>query len=42
MATKKVVVFVVVSVYREGEGSDIMIASGKELIQSDLKSWNKK
>jgi len=41
MATKKVVVFAVVSVYGDGEGSDIMITSGKELIQSGLKSWKK-
>lgn len=39
MATGKVVALAVVSVYGEGEGSDISVASGIELIRGSLASW---
>lgn len=39
MATGKVVVFAVVSVYGEGEGCEVMIASGIEMIKSGLEHW---
>lgn len=41
MATGKVAVFAVVSVYGEGEGSQISVASGIELIKSGLESWRR-
>ena len=41
MATGKVAVYAVVSVYGEGEGADVMIESGMELIQAGLKAWKK-
>jgi arginase len=41
MATGKVAVFVVVSVYGEGEGSDVMIESGIELIRDGLEKWQR-
>lgn len=39
MATGKVAVAAVVSVYGEGEGSEIMVESGIELIRGCLSSW---
>ena len=39
MATGKVAVTAVVSVYGEGEGSDVALASGIQLIQSCLTQW---
>lgn len=39
MATGKVVVLAVVSVYSEGEGSERAVASGIELIRGGLESW---
>jgi arginase len=39
MATGKVVAFAVVSVYGKGEGSDMSVASGIELVRSGLESW---
>lgn len=39
MATGKVAVAAVVSVYGEGEGSEIMVESGIELIRGCLTSW---
>jgi arginase len=41
MATGKVAVFAVVSVYGEGEGSQVSVASGIELIKSGLESWRR-
>jgi arginase len=41
MATGKVAVLAVVSVYGEGEGSEVSVASGIELIRSGLKSWSR-
>jgi len=41
MATGKVAAYAVVSVYGEGEGSQVMIESGMELIWSGLESWKK-
>ena len=41
MATGKVAALAVVSVYGEGEGSEITVASGIELIQAGLKSWRR-
>jgi len=41
MATGKVVAFAVVSVYGEGEGSDVSVASGVELIRGGLESWRR-
>jgi arginase len=41
MATGKVVVFAVVSVYGRGEGSEVSVASGIELIRSGLESWRR-
>jgi arginase len=41
MATGKVVAFAVVSVYGEGEGSDVCVASGIELIRGGLESWRR-
>lgn len=40
MATGKVAVAAVVSVYGEGEGKEVMIESGMELIRGCLASWN--
>ena len=40
MATGKVVAYAVVSVYGEGQGSDVSIASGIELIRGGLKAWH--
>lgn len=39
MSTGKVAAYAVVSVYGAGEGSDVMIASGIELIRAGLQSW---
>jgi arginase family enzyme len=39
MATGKVTVFAVVSIYGEGEGSETSIASGIELIRGGLQAW---
>lgn len=39
MSTGKVVAYAVVSVYGEGEGSEISVASGIELIRGGLESW---
>jgi arginase len=39
MATGKVAAFAVVSVSGEGEGAEIMVDSGKELIRSGLVAW---
>lgn len=41
MATGKVVALAVVSVYGEGEGSEISVASGIELFQTGLEAWRK-
>jgi arginase len=41
MSTGKVAAYAVVSVYGEGEGSEVMVESGKELIRAGLKSWSK-
>ena len=41
MATRKVAALAVVSVYGEGEGSDVAVASGIELIKEGLKSWRR-
>ena len=41
MATGLVVAFAVVSVYGEGEGSDVSVVSGIELIQGGLASWRR-
>ncbi len=41
MATGKVAAFAVVSVSGEGEGAEIMVESGKELIRSGLTAWKK-
>jgi arginase len=41
MATGKVVALAVVSVYGEGEGSEISVASGKELIRGSLAVWRR-
>lgn len=41
MATGKVAVYAVVSVYGEGDGSERSVASGIELIQSGLAIWQK-
>ncbi len=40
MATGKVAALAVVSVYGEGEGSEISVASGIELIRGGLESWH--
>jgi arginase len=39
MATGKVAVLAVVSVYGEGEGAEVMVASGMELIRAGLMNW---
>jgi arginase len=41
MGTGKVVVYSVVSVFGEGDGADIMIESGKNLIMYGLGAWKK-
>jgi len=41
MATGKVAAFAVVSVSGEGEGAEIMVEAGKELICSGLTAWKK-
>jgi arginase len=41
MATGKVAAFAVVSVYGEGEGAEVNIAAGIELIHSGLAAWKK-
>jgi arginase len=41
MATGKVAAFAVVSVYGEGEGSPVSVASGIELIRGGLESWRR-
>lgn len=41
MATGKVAVLAIVSVYGEGEGSQVSVASGVELIRSGLESWKR-
>jgi arginase len=41
MSTGKVAAYAVVSVYGEGEGSDVMINSGMELIRNGLLSWQR-
>jgi len=41
MATGKVAAFAVVSVSGEGEGAEIMVEAGKELIRSGLAAWKK-
>jgi arginase len=41
MATGKVAAYAVVSVYGEGEGCEICVASGTELIRAGLASWKK-
>jgi len=41
MATGKVAAYAVVSVTGEGEGAEIMVGSGKELIRSGLATWKK-
>ena len=41
MSTEKVVALAVVSVYGEGEGSAISVASGTELIGGGLEAWRR-
>ena len=41
MATGKVVAFAVVSVYCQGEGTEVAIASGTELVRNGLESWRR-
>jgi arginase len=41
MATRKVAAYAVVSVSGEGESSEVMVNSGKELIRGGLASWKK-
>ncbi|UCC61734.1 MAG: arginase family protein [Anaerolineae bacterium] len=41
MATGQVVAFAVVSVYGQGQGSEVSVASGIELIRSGLESWRR-
>ena len=41
MATGKVAVYAVVSVSGDGEGAEIMVESGMELIQAGLETWKK-
>jgi len=41
MATGKVVAFALVSVYGQGEGSEVSVASGIELIRAGLESWRR-
>jgi len=41
MSTQKVVAFAVVSVYGEGEGSEVSVASGKRLIAAGLETWRR-
>lgn len=41
MATGKVAVTAVVSVYGEGEGSETTVASGIELVRGCLESWRR-
>jgi arginase len=41
MATQKVIAFAVVSVYGEGEGSEVSVASGKQLIATGLETWRR-
>jgi len=41
MATGQVVALAVVSVYGQGQGSDVSVASGIELIRSGLESWRR-
>jgi len=41
MATGKVVAFAVVSVYGGGEGGEVSVASGIELIRGGLESWRR-
>ena len=41
MASGKVAALAVVSVYGEGEGSDVSTASGIELIRGGLNAWKR-
>jgi arginase len=41
MATGKVAAYAVVSVYGAGEGREVSVASGVELIRAGLASWKK-
>jgi hypothetical protein len=41
MATGKVVAFAVVSVSGKGEGGEVSVASGIELIRGGLESWQR-
>jgi len=41
MATGKVAVLAVVSIYGEGEGSQTSVASGIELIRGGLRAWQR-
>lgn len=41
MATGKVAVFAVVSVWANGEGGDVMLRSGTELVRGGLESWRR-
>ena len=41
MATGKVVAFAVVSVYCQGEGTEVAIVSGTELVRNGLESWRR-
>jgi arginase len=41
MATGKVAAYAVVSVFGKGEGADIMVNSGMELIRGGLENWKK-
>jgi arginase len=41
MATGKVVTFAIVSVWQDGEGGDVSLASGLELLRGGLESWRR-
>ena len=41
MSTGKVAAFALVSIYGEGEGSQVSIASGIEMIRGGLQSWRR-
>lgn len=41
MATGKVVTFAIVSVWRDGDGGDVAMASGLELLRGGLESWQR-
>jgi hypothetical protein len=41
MATGKVVTYAVVSVWAHGEGGDVTMRSGVELLKSGIESWRR-